>query len=121
MGRGKTDTVPGQFSQDWIARLDGRTTLARAVRDRLHTLQTDLGGESALSYQERSLCRRAVWLECLIEQRESMLAKGHEIDEGSHTQSINALMGVWKALGLQRRQRDVPTLSEYLANREAAS
>ncbi len=116
----KQADIPQQYSPDWIARLDGRTRLAQAVRQRLDALQSDLGSEAALSYQERSLCRRAVWLECLIEQREAALAKGQEIDEGSHTQSINALMGVWKALGLKRRSREVPSLGEYLAKREAS-
>ncbi|MCG5527344.1 MULTISPECIES: hypothetical protein [Halorhodospira] len=111
----KLREVPQQFAQDWIQKLDGRTKLAQAVRQRLDALQADLGGPGALSYQERSLCRRALWLEALIEQREAALARGEPIDEGSHTQSINALMGVWKALGLKRRSRDVPDLQTYLA------
>lgn len=112
---GKSHEIPTAFTQDWIARLDGRTRLAQAVRERLGALQTDLGGEPALSYQERSLCRRAVWLEALVEQREAALAKGQEIDEGAHVQSINALIGVWRALGFKRRQREAPSLHEYLA------
>lgn len=118
---GKTSEIPATFSSDWIDHLDGRTKLARVVRQRLSSLHSDLGGRDALSYQQRSLCRRAVWLEALIERREVALANGREIDEGAHTQSINALMGVWKALGLQRKAREVPDLHDYLRNREGAS
>ena len=118
MGTKKAE-IPAKFSQDWIIKLDGRTKLAQVARERLRALQADLGGEDALSYQERSLCRRAVWLESLVESRESALANGQEIDEGAHVQSINALIGVWRALGFKRRAKDVPTLQTYLASREA--
>jgi len=117
MGAKKRE-LPGRYRPDWIEKMDGRTRLAQAVRQRLEALQADLGGLDALSYQERSLCRRAVWLEALLEQREARLAHGEEIDEGAHVQASNALMGVWKALGLQRRARDVPDLKTYLKQRE---
>lgn len=116
----KSAELPSRYSSDWLCRLDGRTKLAQAARMRLEDLHANLGGRDALSYQERSLCKRIVWLEAQIEQREAALARGEEIDEGRHTQSVNALVGLLKAIGLERRQRDVPTLSEYLANREAS-
>ena len=112
--------LPQRYSADWIEKLDGRTTLAKVVQSRLAELQADLGGPGALSYQERSLTRRAVWLEALIESREAALARGEEIEEGAHTQSINSLMGVWKALGLQRRAKDVTDLATYLRSKGAA-
>ena len=117
----KSAELPPRYSSDWLARIDGRTKLAQAARMRLDDLHANLGGRDALSYQERSLCKRIVWLEAQIEQREAALARGEEIDEGRHTQSVNALVGLLKTIGLQRRQRDVPTLSEYLANREASA
>lgn len=112
--------LPLRYSADWIEKLDGRTTLAKVVQSRLAELQADLGGLDALSYQERSLTRRAVWLEALIESREAALARGEEIEEGAHVQSINALIGVWKALGLHRRQKDVTDLQSYLRSKGAA-
>jgi hypothetical protein len=114
---GKTSELPDRYSPDWIAKMDGRTTLAKAVTDRLQALQVDLGGPSELSYQEKALCKRIVWLECLIETREAQLAKGEEIDEGKHTQSVNALVGLLKAVGLQRRAAHVPSLRQYLEAR----
>ena len=115
----KHSEIPDRYAHDWLEKLDGRTRMAQAARQRLEVLQDDLGGHSALSYQERSLCRRAVFLEMLLEQREAALAEGREIDEGSHTQSINALMGLWKSLGLKRRAKDVPSLHEYLQAKES--
>ena len=109
--------IPNRYTGDWLEKLDGRTTFARAVQARLADLHADLGGRDALSYQERSLCKRAVWLEAMIEQREAALARGEDIEEGSHTQSINSLMGVWKALGLNRRAKDVTDLRSYLKSK----
>ena len=113
--------LPQRYAADWIEKLDGRTTLAKVVQSRLAELQADLGGLHSLSYQERSLTRRAVWLEALIESREAALARGEEIEEGAHVQSVNALMGVWKALGLQRRAKDVTDLQAYLRSKVGAA
>lgn len=104
---------------DWIEKLDRRTVLAKTLHSRLEALEADLGGSDAMSYQERSLTRRAVWLEALIESRELALAKGEPIDESAHVQSINTLLGLWRALGLQRRTRTID-LTTYLQQRGAA-
>lgn len=110
--------IPARYSADWIQKLDGRTTLARVVQNRLAELEADLGGAGQLSYQERSLCRRAIWLEAMLESREAALADGAQVDEGNHTQLIHALTSLWRALGLKRRSKAVD-LSTYLKQREA--
>ena len=112
--------IPAQFSEDWLSKLDGRTRIARAVRDRLGELYADLGGEDSLSYQERSLCKRIVWLEALIETQELALARGEEVEQGRLTQSINALVGLLKTVGLDRRTREVPDLQSYLKRRSSS-
>jgi hypothetical protein len=47
-------TLPAQYGPNFVAMLDGRSRLAREVRNRLHTLMSDLGGEDSLSHQQRS-------------------------------------------------------------------
>ncbi|MDZ7852941.1 MAG: hypothetical protein U5L98_09920 [Halomonas sp.] len=97
--------LPPQYSHDWLEKLDGRTTLARAVRSRYDALTADLGGD--LSYQRKSLCKRAVWLEAQIEMQEAALARGEEVDAGGMVQKINTMIGLFKTLGLDRKARDV--------------
>lgn len=116
----KHDEIPKQYAPDWLEKLDGRTAIARAVTDRLHALENDLGGRDALSYQQRSIAKRAIWIEALIEQQEAALARGDNVDVGRLTQANNSLLGLYKTLGLERKAKDTPTLSDYLNRRQAA-
>lgn len=117
---GKSREIPASYSENWVSKLDGRTSLARIIQDRLTTLQNDLGGPDQLSYQQRSLCRRAIWMEAVIEQQEIALSKGEEIDQGKLTQATNTLIGLFRHLGLERQSREALSLTEYLAQKEAA-
>ncbi len=119
--RGKTQTVPDSYSNDWIEKLDGRYAIAKIVNDRLQALEADLGGRSALSYQQQSLCRRAIFMEAVIEQQEAKLARGEEVDQGKLTQAVNSLIGLLKTLGLHRVARDVPTLNEWMKKKHGGA
>jgi hypothetical protein len=83
--------------------MDGRTRLGREVRDRLQALVIDLGGDDTLSHAQRSLCRRAVWLELCIEHEETRIAEGGGIDIQPHRQLVGGLLAIYKALGLKRQ------------------
>ena len=97
-----------------MAEMDGRTLVARELRDRLHALSADLGGWNSLSYQERSLCRRVIHLERLTEQKELKLAQGGRLDENLYFNCINSLSGLWSKIGLKRRVK-ILALTDYLA------
>lgn len=112
--------IPGKYARDWIDNLDGRTKLAAMVNDRLQGLEIDLGGRDALSYQQRSLAKRAIWMEAIIEQQEAALSRGEDIDQGKLTQAVNSLIGLYSKLGLERQARDVPSLHDYIRSRGAA-
>lgn len=111
----KTQGIPADYSADWIEKLDGRTRLAQAVRNRYTQLTNDLGGHDSLSYQRRSLARRALWQEAVIEQMEAALARGEDADLGRLTQAVNSLQGLFRTLGLDRVATDTLTLSDYIA------
>jgi hypothetical protein len=105
--------MPIRYRQDFAAVMDGRSRLAREVRDRLTAMLTDLGGEGILSHAQISLCKRAVWLELCCEHEETRVADGCGIDIGPHTQLVNTLVGLYKTLGLKRQAREA-SLTEYL-------
>ena len=106
-----------KFTNGWIADLDGRTGIAQNMRERYKLLTDDLGGVDRLSYAERSLAERGLWLEYWLADQERLLATGGEFDVGKWTQACNSLQGIYSKLGLQRQARDVPDLGEYLAKR----
>lgn len=110
---------PEQFKAGWLDGLDGRTNLAVELRARYRELTNDLGGADRLSYAQRSLAERALWLEYWLAEQERELARGGEFDVGKWTQAFNSLQGVFAKLGLERKPREVPSLHEYLQTRGA--
>ena len=115
----KSQPVSSRFANGWLDGLDGRLGLARELRQRFVTLTNDLGGSDSLSYAQRSLCERALWLEYWLATQEKDLANGSEFDVGKWVQATNSLQGIFAKLGLKRVPRDVPDLSEWLRKREA--
>jgi hypothetical protein len=88
------------------------------VRERLQALVADLGGEGALSHQQRSLRKRAIWIELMVEDEEARIAAGGGVDIAPHTQLVGGLLAIYKALGLKRQCRDV-RLHDVLAKGKA--
>lgn len=116
----KLQTPPESFEQGWINKLDGRTEIAQSMRAKYVAFTDDLGGAGKLSYPQRSLVERALWLEYWLASQERILAEGGSFDVGKWTQACNSLQGILAKLGLQRVAKDVPDLAEYLSKREAA-
>ena len=110
---------PHSYAPGWLDALDYRTALARNLRDRFETICADLGGADRLSYMQRSLVERGLWLEYWLSQQERTLAEGGEFDVGRWIQAANSLQGIYSRLGLERQTRDAPDLQEYLKGQGA--
>jgi hypothetical protein len=110
----KLTSIPERYRPDFVELLDGRTLIAQAIRGRIENIETDMGGSDRLSHARRSLVRRVVWLEAIIEHAEQRLANGESIDLGTHTQAINSLLGLYRTLGLERRTRPAKSLHEVM-------
>ena len=108
---------PDKFAQGWLSELDGRTGIAQVMRQRYDDFTADLGGAEHLSYAQRSLVERALWLEYWLAQQEQGLATGAEFDVGKWVQAANSLQGILSKLGLDRQARDVPDLSSFIKAR----
>lgn len=113
-------TLPGKFDPNFIDRLSRRYALARVVIERRDALEAHLGGADQLSYVQRSLIKRLIWLELLTEQYEQKVANGEQVDIGALTQLNNTLKGLYKELGLKPTPRTVRRLHEHLGNAKAA-
>ena len=110
----KAADVPDYFQENFLNGMDGRLVVARTLRDRLKELTNDLGGLSQLSYQERSLAKRCVHLERVVERFEATLARGGTVEYGHYFGLINALSGLLSKLGLKRRPKQIQSLQEYV-------
>lgn len=113
----KLDAIPERFKAGYLDKLDGRTAIAVDMRARWQELTDDLGGADRLSYAQRSLVERALWLEHFVATQERILADGNDADTGRMTQATNSLLGLYRTLGLERRARDVTSLSDYIAGK----
>jgi hypothetical protein len=115
----KLQDIPERFTTGYLDKLDGRTAIAADMRARWQELTDDLGGADRLSYAQRSLVERALWLEHFIATQERVLADGGDADTGRMTQATNSLLGLYRTLGLERRARDVTSLSDYISGKAA--
>lgn len=110
----KSATPPEKYNPNWLQSLDKRTAIAQDLSHRHQMLTDDLGGIDQLSYQQRALVERALWLEYHLQQEEQKLANGQEFDSGKWTQSCNALQGILSKLGLNRVAKTIPALQSYV-------
>ncbi|MDT8372222.1 MAG: hypothetical protein RQ783_09595 [Gammaproteobacteria bacterium] len=116
----KLDAPPERFTNGWLNQLDARTTIAQTMRERYRAFTDDLGGNDRLSYAQRSLVERGLWLEYWLASQEQALAAGNDFDVGKWTQAANSLQGIYAKLGLQRQAKDVPNLADYLKSKATA-
>jgi len=119
----KLSNIPDQFTAGYLDRLDGRSKVAVEMRARWSAMTADLGGEDRLSYAQRSLVERALWLEHWLHVQERALADGdyQQFDAGRWTQACNALQGILKTLGIERKAKDVTDLQTYLRQKAGAA
>lgn len=112
-------------------RLDMRSEAGQAVKRLQTRLETDLGGAENLSTQERLIVDRIVKKVLIVEaletyalSRKSIFKRNGELIGclGRHYLSYSeALRRDLLAVGLGRRAKDVPNLSDYLNARAAAN
>ena len=107
-------SIPEKYSPDFMDRLDKRTVLGHAVVARYHAIVNDLGGDEALTNIKRSLVRRFIWFETMIEGMECRAAAGEGVDIGVWTQLTNSWLGIARMLGLERKSRPIRRLHEVM-------
>lgn len=94
-----TKQNPARLTNGYLDSLDGRLSVAQSMRDRFRAFTDDLGGIDALTYPQRGMVERAVWLEYCLAQQEQCLARGHSVDMDSYTQGVNAYRELITGLG----------------------
>jgi len=107
----KKPALPSRFEPQFWAEADGRLAVTQEIKRRIKRLKEDSGADS---YQKNLLCEKAVFLAIVLETMERNAAEGtEELDFGRYTQGLNALVGLLRTLGLERRIKEVVNLSDY--------
>jgi hypothetical protein len=110
-------TIPERFVPQFWSEADGRCALVKEIRRRVEVLRQDTGADSA---QKRTLCERAVFIALQLETMEREAVDNGKLDLGVYTQGTNALLGLLRALGLERRVKSAHDLKSYLGERSGA-
>ena len=108
----KPIVLRGNFVPQFWNEADGRSAIVKEIRRRVEVLKTDTGADSA---QKQMLCERAVFIALQLETMECAATDNGKIDLGVYTQATNALLGLLKALGLNRSLPPVYDLKTYIA------
>ena len=110
-GRSRVTNGNGAF-----IRGDGRSLWTRRWKDliELHARDISPNGAAHLSEAQKSLIRRAATLEIEMESIEGRLSEGGPGDLSTYAAAAGHLKRILELLGIERRQKDVPTLSDIL-------
>ena len=100
----KRVTLPERFEPHFWQDADGRCSLVKQIKKRVDKLKEDTRADS---YQRELLAERAAFVAVQLETMERMAAEQGKFDAGVYTQMTNSLMGLLKALGLDKKVRAI--------------
>lgn len=96
----KRGSLPARFVPRFWSDADRRCAVVRQVEERVEALVADCGADST---QRRLLAERAAFIAIQLETAERGAIETGKLDAGSYVQACNALLGLLKALGLEKR------------------
>lgn len=95
--------------------IDRRFGIVKEIRRRYRTLKADADADCI---QKDMLVQRAIFIGVQLETMEVKAAESGEFEPGVYTQMVNCLMGLLRALGLERKRPNGKTLQGYLNDRD---
>ena len=107
--------LPNRFVPRFWEQSDMRIAVVRSIKGRYEQIKRDAGGSE--SVQRDLLCQRVAFFSVILETFEVRAAEGAGIDLGVYTQATNALIGLLKTLGLDKRIKSVNDLQSYLKSK----
>jgi hypothetical protein len=120
--RGKRTTLPAKYEPGFIRELDGRYALAQRLTTAFEEVVADCGGVESLTHVQLSMIERFCFLEAQLQNWEAEIARHPKESEhlvSRWVQATNALQGLAKVVGLERRLPNTLTLKAYVKEREA--
>jgi hypothetical protein len=101
--------------KDILPNIDGRSLLARRMRDIRDAIIADQGGEEAISEVRRNYIKRFSFLSARTELAEAgYINSDGKIDDVAYNLSVSTMVRVGSRIGIDRRSRDItPALKDY--------
>jgi hypothetical protein len=94
--------------------VDRRCLLYREIKSRYEQLKQDTGADS---YQKDLILQRAVFLSLQLQTMEIQVTEGGDFDSGGYSNLTNVLVGLLKALGLEKALPKMADLQSYVAKK----
>jgi hypothetical protein len=105
---------------DLLPGMNGNNPQARRFRDLVNGFVADMGGIDRCSEVKIGLLRRLAATTVLSEQIEARMIEGQEVDIGTLCTLASTCMRLSVRLGLERVQKQVPSLDQYLNGSDTA-
>jgi hypothetical protein len=105
---------------DLLPGMNGNNPQARRFRDLVNGFVADMGGIERCSEVKVGLLRRLAAVTTLSEAIEARVIEGQEVDIGTMCQLASTCMRLSVRLGLERVQKQVPSLDQYLNGNDTA-
>ena len=100
----------------WIANVDGRTFIARRMREVSAMLAENLA--TAPTEAQVAIISRAATLIAWCEDQETAYARGEDFDVAAYNTCTNTLRRLLSDLGMEPKTKDItPSLAEYMSAR----
>lgn len=116
---------PKRYEQHFLSKMDGRSRAYVLLKESFDEITSDLGGAEGLSHVQLTLIERFCFLEFILRMKELKMAESPNGQKdgnfGSWVQSLNALVGLAKTVGLERRAREVTSLQSYIKQKKKKS
>jgi len=113
---------PTQYEQHFLAKMDKRSRSYQLLKDSFDEITADRGGPEQLSHVQLCLIEKFCFLEFMLRMKELKMAESPTNEKdgnfGSWVQSLNALIGLAKTVGLERRAKTVASLETYIKQKK---
>ena len=110
----KRRQLPRRWYEGAVARLDGRSSEVRRLREGVEAILQDHGGDEVATYLARRTAFRAAHLDCLLQRDEVAMISGQPIDEERYLSGLSTWLRYVHALGLERHARDAVALNQLI-------
>jgi len=113
---------PTKYETNFLAKMDKRSRAYQLLHESFSEITNDLGGAESLSHVQLTLIERFCFLEFVLRMKELRMTESSngkkDVNFGSWVQSLNALVGLAKTIGMTRVPKHVESLESYIKQRK---